>query len=100
MLEEGETLKTWELEAIPTPGATVLASSLPNHRLDYLVYEGPVSNNRGTVRRWDCGTYQTVREGGLEIEFQLTGRRLRGSLLFKQESPRSGGTWRVTLEPS
>lgn len=100
MLEAGEILRTWELEAIPTPGRTVMASSLPNHRLEYLDYEGPISNNRGSVRQWDCGTYQTVRESGIEIEFQLIGKQLCGSLLLQQKSSGSAGPWQVTLVPS
>jgi hypothetical protein len=100
MLEAGDALRAWELAAIPTPGAVVLARSLPSHRLEYLDYEGPISNNRGSVRRWDCGTYQAIRESASEIEFQLMGKQLRGSLLLKQESPGSAGPWRVTLKPS
>jgi hypothetical protein len=100
MLEAGETLRTWELAAIPTPGTTVMASSLPNHRLDYLDYEGPISNNRGTVRSWDCGTYQIVRETVMEIEFQLTGRHIHGFLRLEPASPGLSGPWRVTLESS
>ena len=99
MLEAGETLRTWELDAIPMPGASAKGRSLPDHRLAYLDYEGPVSNNRGTVRRWDCGTYQTIRERGNEIECQLSGKRLRGTLLLKREGPDSAAPWAVKLEP-
>ena len=38
----------------PTPGE--IWEELPEHRRTYLDYEGPVSNNRGHVRRIDTGT--------------------------------------------
>jgi hypothetical protein len=57
MLEDGSVLRTWRLLAQPAAGQIVRAEKLPDHRLAYLDYEGPVSGGRGVVARWDYGTY-------------------------------------------
>ncbi|MCS7047501.1 MAG: hypothetical protein NZO58_14185, partial [Gemmataceae bacterium] len=59
MLERGDVLRTWRLPAPPSIGK-IAAQALADHRRAYLDYEGPVSGNRGTVRRWDAGTYATI----------------------------------------
>ena len=51
----------------PTP-----VEPLPDHRRDYLDYEGPVSNNRGDVRRVQSGTYQGNFRHGLMTSHDLT----------------------------
>ena len=51
----------------PTP-----VEPLPDHRRDYLDYEGPVSNNRGDVRRVQSGTYQGEFRNGLMPSHDLT----------------------------
>lgn len=58
MLEADGVLLTWRLAAPPSLGDTP-AEAIANHRLAYLTYEGPVSGNRGHVKRWDAGDYQT-----------------------------------------
>ena len=50
MIEEGDALATWALVQWPD-GRGVPARRLADHRRHYLTYEGPVSGNRGTVRR-------------------------------------------------
>jgi hypothetical protein len=57
----------------------VLAERLADHRLDYLKYEGPVSGDRGEVRRLDAGNY---RMGVTPETFILQGRELRGEIEF------------------
>ena len=59
MLECAGALKTWRLAEPPaTHGELIAAVALEDHRLDYLDYEGPVSGNRGRVKRWDRGDYE------------------------------------------
>src|SRR6185436_5473214 len=53
--QPGSTLTTWRLPEWP-PAQYVPATPLAEHRRDYLDYEGPVSNNRGSVRRVADGT--------------------------------------------
>lgn len=80
MLEDPsqEGLCTWRLHKEPnrencdrTCMQIIPAEQLSDHRKDYLTYEGPVSNNRGSVSQWDSGTYELLSEenGSLEIEF-------------------------------
>ena len=67
MLENRGVLLTWELPELP-PGPLPASFGqlgirrLPDHRIAYLEYEGPVSNDRGTVRRVDRGTYQLAEK--------------------------------------
>jgi len=77
LLEDGDTLLTWALAEPPVAGRTIAAEALPNHRAAYLDYEGPVSGDRGTVTRWDAGTFQWRRRSGDEIAIELEGRILR-----------------------
>lgn len=101
MLEHGDTLLTWRLSRIPAAdGNPVPAEPLPDHRTVYLDYEGPVSGNRGTVRRVDAGLYewQTREDGRLEI--QLTGQLLRGrAALERVAEPLETWTFRMLEEP-
>jgi hypothetical protein len=96
MLEQEETLRTWRLEAPPDSQRAIDALPLPDHRRQYLDYEGPVSGNRGTVCRWDAGDYQTVLETPGRIEVELRGTRLRGRAILIGEP--AGSSWHFHLE--
>ena len=61
MLERGEVLRTWAIDAPIVAGQDLPARALADHRLIYLDYEGEVSGQRGSVRRVDAGTYRTIR---------------------------------------
>jgi hypothetical protein len=74
MLEDGGVLRTWRLLEEPAVGRTVPAEKLPDHRLAYLDYEGPVSGDRGNVVRWDYGTYDVIDSGRLN-QLHLHGVR-------------------------
>ncbi|MBN2216331.1 MAG: hypothetical protein JW719_03040 [Pirellulales bacterium] len=77
-LETGPALTTWALAQPPDAPGAIDAESLADHRIEYLDYEGPVSGGRGTVRRWDAGAYQLVRQSNRELVVALDGRRLHG----------------------
>ena len=57
-----EARKTGTLQCVVTP--------LADHRLAYLDHEGPVSGNRGFVKRLDFGTYRTI-DGTIHFQGQL-----------------------------
>lgn len=57
LLEVGSVLKAWRLFAEPNANVRVPAEPNADHRMVYLDYEGPVSGGRGSVIRWDCGSY-------------------------------------------
>jgi hypothetical protein len=85
MLESGGILRTWrlaeELTGTPPHGG-ITVEALPDHRIEYLTYEGPVSGNRGIVSQWDAGTYQTVSETEASMCLDLSGQRIRGRYWF------------------
>src|SRR5262245_61559573 len=79
MLEEGETLATWRLSALPGRERLVIpAERIGAHRLAYLDYEGPLSGNRGRVNRWDVGVY--VQEQESPTVYRLKGGRWQGKI--------------------
>lgn len=62
MLEENGKLLTWALSAPLQLTDEVKFSRLPDHRTAYLQYEGPVSDDRGSVSRVISGTYEWTTE--------------------------------------
>jgi hypothetical protein len=77
MLEAAGALRTWRLADPPT--GPVSAEPLPDHRVEYLDYEGPVSGDRGQVRRWDAGMYEMVEQSSQAPRLIFHGQRLKGS---------------------
>jgi hypothetical protein len=84
MLEVGPCLRTWRLPQLPQPGQLLSIEQSFDHRLVYLDYEGPLSENRGTVQRWDCGTYELVRMEDPCLVIRLSGLRIQGQLQLRQ----------------
>ena len=89
MLETGEVLRTWRLAQPPRPGQTVAATASFDHRRLYLDYEGPISGNRGQVKRWDAGVYSGELSGQDRYVLCFQGKCLRGMALLSQ----SAGQW-------
>jgi hypothetical protein len=87
MLEAGSVLRTWRLAEIPALGKEIDATALGDHRVMYLDYEGPVSGDRGSVKRWDGGTYAEEEAGVLLLQ----GAKVRGRARLRQVQ---GTTWR------
>ncbi len=79
LLEDGSMLISWALSSMPSDGLPIEGRALPPHRLRYLDYEGPLSQGRGTVQRWDHGTFQWLRREETYILLQLSGRKLIGT---------------------
>jgi len=78
MLEKEALLRTWRLARQPDAAGPIHAEELPEHRPAYLDYEGPVSGNRGIVRRFDRGEFTVVEESGTRLVVDLAGNVLRG----------------------
>jgi len=101
MLQCGEVLRTWALPVEPTAGATMTAAALPDHRLDYLDYEGPLTHDRGTVARVDAGSYEIERESDAELVVRLDGAKLvgRATLVRQPILPSDGAAqcWTVSF---
>ena len=75
LLEAGEVAWTWRL--LDEPGSEPASRSMRigDHRLLYLDYEGPVSEERGQVTRWDAGIYQLLDQTTDQITVLLSGAR-------------------------
>lgn len=91
MLEKVASLRTWRLARPADAAGPIDALPLPDHRLAYLEYEGPLSGDRGTVLRWDSGDYRLVGESPDRIEVELTGRKIIGRFALRQNE--SGDRW-------
>ncbi|MEX2092329.1 MAG: hypothetical protein WD971_06610, partial [Pirellulales bacterium] len=111
MLESGEALQTWSLKQLPrdwlglestaelrifASSNTVEAERLAEHRLEYLGYEGPVSGDRGSVRRLDAGTFVRRQE---PLSFSFEGRFIRGAIML-QQSPDDDARWQLIYQPA
>src|SRR5438876_1564898 len=79
MLEAGDLLRTWRLASLPEAEKTISATYLAEHRRIYLDYEGSVSGSRGSVLRWDKGTYSWLENQDDRLSFELEGDRVRGT---------------------
>ena len=91
MLEQGESLRAWRLSAEPDSGGEISAEPLPDHRLEYLDYEGPVSGVRGEVTQWDRGEYEVIEESQEKLSVQLHGEKLKGRTTL-QSGPEHSST--------
>ncbi|MBC8356055.1 MAG: hypothetical protein H8E66_29100 [Planctomycetes bacterium] len=97
MLEFGDSLRTWALLTEPQFGEEILADELPRHRSEYLTYEGPVSNGRGSVRRFDHGTFELAEDSPDQLCAKLNGKLLRGNLRLHHDQ--TNHRWTVLLTP-
>ncbi|MEI8016562.1 MAG: DNA polymerase ligase N-terminal domain-containing protein [Schlesneria sp.] len=79
LLENGDHCRTWRLLVDPELSVDDFpAEAIPDHRLIYLDYEGPISGQRGAVTRWDSGTFQWRVDQPEVCEVILSGRRWHG----------------------
>ena len=82
LLEAGGVLQTWRLAQPPlASSSSIEALQLPDHRLMYLDYEGPISGNRGNVKRWDAGTFDEAADSAPTRRLlELHGSRIHGHI--------------------
>lgn len=92
MFEDGLSLLTWRLACEPSMNCEISAEQIANHRIEYLDDEGPVSGDRGTVVRWDSGTFDwaernegrmTIRLHGLILEAHATWNFTESVWIFR-----------------
>lgn len=65
------------------------------HRREYLTYEGPVSGNRGEVKRVDEGTACALQWEADTIELEMNLRGFSGRLTLRQVA---GDAWTAQVE--
>jgi len=92
MLENGANLRTWRLSEVPHSGHPIPLVRLPPHRSIYLDYEGPVSGNRGSVKRVLEGSCQPLPApaGEAWFEFDVGGERWLGQITGPAADPEGG----------
>lgn len=95
MLETGTSLATWALPEPPDAAVAMLVEALPDHRLAYLDYEGPISGGRGSVARWDRGTYVLQARSDTELVVTLDGAKLAGTATLER-LPDEPNRWRFS----
>jgi hypothetical protein len=83
LLEAGPVLRSWRLLAPLGAGAEVPAEPIPDHRLFYLDYEGPVSGGRGSVSRVDAGDFSWEEDTATRVVVSLAGTRFHGRLVVE-----------------
>jgi hypothetical protein len=94
-LEKGDALKTWALSRLPESGPEMPCEALADHRLIYLEFAGPISGGRGTVTRWDQGTYSAEVWTDETIIVELSGEKLTGRIAMQSRA----GRWHVEWRP-
>ena len=73
-------------------GQVIAAMKLQDHRLAYLDYEGPVSNNRGQVTVFDKGRYKLSSRTRTRWEIELHGLRTWGKFVLER-GDQATGAW-------
>jgi hypothetical protein len=94
MLEQEGALRTWALDGEPSADLSCDAQELPDHRLAYLDYEGPVSDDRGHVTRSDRGQYRVVDGAADRLVVDLLGEKLQARVTLER---RRDHFWRVSF---
>jgi len=97
MLERDGVLCTWALPEPPNESESMSVDRLADHRLHYLDYEGPVSENRGNVTRWDAGSYELVEADPQRWVVRLAGARMVGRITL-QEDAAADQRWSLEFE--
>jgi DNA polymerase Ligase (LigD) len=98
MIQSGDLLRTWALASEPADERAIAAQALADHRLAYLDYQGPLSDGRGCVARWDAGEYHVVSQQDDSVILALAGGRLQG-LVELTRQPDSIDQWTFRFCP-
>ena len=82
-----ERLPTWQLATNPlTTTDPIMARRIQDHRPLYLDYEGPLSDDRGTVRRLDRGPAKVQPWDADRMVVTLEGTQLRGQFAITPDA--------------
>lgn len=92
MLEDNGELLTWALPRLPSSEPQT-ANELPPHRLAFLTYQGPVSQNRGNVSRVVHGDFTWLRRDSVDLCVQLESSQLTGQLNLRKKQGQQWFVW-------
>ncbi|MBN1436504.1 MAG: hypothetical protein JW936_05480 [Sedimentisphaerales bacterium] len=98
MLEQPDNLATWQ---IATPPAnwhqqTIQCQRIFDHRLKYLTYEGPLSQNRGSVKIVARGEYLLESADENLWQLQLVSDTIGGTIRLTKIDQE---IWQLELRP-
>jgi hypothetical protein len=85
MLEDGDVLRTWALDCDVLDYGLDRAKQLPDHRLEYLEFEGEISGNRGRVKRIDRGEYETLERNESLWRVKLFGTTFQEECILARD---------------
>ena len=98
-LESEGTLMTWELTSLLTTQNNQVVRRLANHRLVYLDFQGPLSDDRGTVKLVDTGSLEWVTLESERLISRINGQTTDGILTLTSEGSSINDVWNLTFEP-
>lgn len=99
MFECDGVLLTWEILEPVSDNYDGVCTRLFDHRIDYLEYEGEVSNRRGEVIRVHSGAYASegpVASTGNEFQFELSSEHLNTTLTLRKVGE---DRWQINCRP-
>lgn len=110
MFEDGGVLRVWAGPVVDlrTDTHDFEVDPLPDHRSDYLDYEGPISRNRGHVSQVIGGDYAQVSAAEGSLRFVLNwvdrGNARQAQLVIQRKCSRderrsTRAVWRFSLSP-
>ncbi len=99
LLEHDGLLLAWAVSENPfdNPGQQIDAAKIHHHRMEYLDYEGPVSHDRGTVKRHDQGIIQWICHKSQQVVVDVFGEINSGRITLELIL---GDSWNVTFVPA
>jgi len=85
MLRSGNCLKTYRINLEPEKllHECAEAENISDHDLKFLTYEGPLTNDKGTVEIADQGSYTITNSDETEIKLHFDGKILKGDFSLK-----------------
>jgi hypothetical protein len=90
-------LRTWALAAPPQPGEAIAATELVRHRSAYLDYEGPIGDDRGSVRCVERGHYRVLEQTAGKLKLLLAGEKIRGVATLRRAAEEAEFVFRLEL---
>lgn len=81
MIDDGERLATWKFARPPETAqdSPLVCRRIGDHRRIYLEYEGPISGDRGEVRRHDLGRCETEVQSPDRWRVEFGGQMVKGA---------------------
>jgi hypothetical protein len=100
LIDSGPLLATWKCPRPPEQAvdSTLSFARLKDHRRLYLDYEGPLTDDRGTVQRYDEGECLIHERTASRWELTFRGQRLAGRFALEALSG-EGDEWCLRFTP-